>query len=240
MFRKDLGVYLSIISHARTSNVSTMEALVGPATWFVGDGEARDYKAAKASNVVEGGKLCASRNAALRAAWKEKRVCLQLSDDLTKSQVAVRDGTKNVATAARFEGVVRMVLEGMDATNAMLGGVAPTANPFYANTIRPVHTGAFVVGDAIAVAPCDFFFDEKMSLKEDYDYTLQHIMGHGVVARRDDVLLTFLHRKNAGGAVEARTEALEQSSIAHLKKKWPGFIRDNPRRPNEILLKLPR
>ncbi len=242
MIRKDLGVYLSVISHARTANIAKMEALVGPATWFVGEGEGPTYSAAGARAVVESGRLCPSRNVALKKAWKHGLPCVELSDDLTRVQLAVWSGEKKkiVAVESTFAEAVRRVLEGMERTGAKLGGVAPTANPFYANVEKPIHTSAFIVGDMIVVAPCETLFDEGMTLKEDYDYTLQHIMAHGTIARRDDVMLTFLHRKNAGGAVAARTPALEQSNIAHLKAKWPQFIADNPRRPDEILLKLPR
>lgn len=247
MIRNDLGVYLTVISHARTANIKRMHDLVGDATWFVGEDEASAYDdAARAADVrigvIESGALCRSRNAALRKAWSHGLPCVELSDDLTKVQVAMWDAAKAkiVARDALFHDALRRVLEGMEQTGAKLGGCAPTANPFYANVEKPVHPSAFIVGDMIVVQPCEVFFDETMTLKEDYDYTLQHLMTHGCVARRDDVLLTFLHRKNAGGAVEARTPELEQKNIAHLKAKWPQFIRDNPRRPDEILLKLPR
>lgn len=242
MLRKDLrGVYGAVISHARADNVERMQALVGEMTWFVGEGEGVAYRKAGASDVVEGGTLCRSRNLALKMAGTLAVPCVQLSDDLTKVQVAVRGAKKVEARDASFVEVMGRVLDGMTHTGAMLGGAAPTSNPFYANVDKPVHQGAFIVGDFIVVgAGCPLRFEEAMTLKEDYDYTLQHLMTYGTVARRDDVLMTFLHRKNAGGAVAVRTPELEQANIAFLKAKWPHFIADNPRRPNEILLKMKR
>ena len=240
MKRDDLeGVFLAVISHARVINVPKMQAIVGPATWFVGVGEGTAYLEAGAAAVIESGPLCRSRNAALDAA--QGAACIELSDDLTKVQLAVQGEKKVEGRDCTFAEVVQRVLEGMAQTGAMLGGAAPTSNPFYANVAKPVHPSAFIVGDFIVVAAgCGLRFDEKMTLKEDYDYTLQHLMQFGSVARRDDVLMSFLHRTNAGGAVEVRTAELEQENIAYLKAKWPQFIADNPRRPNEILLKLPR
>ena len=242
MIRPDLsGSYLSIISHARPSNVQKMTALVGEATWFVGVGEAPAYQAAGAAAVIESGQLCHSRNVGIDAAQAAGGACVQLSDDLTKLQVAVQGPGKLIAQTATFDECVRRILEGMAGVGARLGGAAPTANPFYANIKRPVHSGAFIVGDFIVVGKdCDLRFNEHMTLKEDYDYTLQHVMRYGVVARRDDVLATFQHRSNPGGAVAVRTAELEQENIAILRATWGGFIADNPRRPNEILLKLPR
>ena len=238
MIREDLeDCFLSVISHARPTNVPAMEALIGPATWFVGKGEAAAYQEHGAHNVVESGGLCRSRNAAIENSGM--RHCIQLSDDLRKVQVAITEGRRTVAKDIPFVAAVRLVRNGMRSIGAKLGGAAPTANPFYASVDRPVHPSAFIVGDFIIIAPSKPRFDESLALKEDYDFTLQHIARYGSVARHDAVLMSFAHRTNAGGAVEVRTDALEQECIAALREKWPLFIRNNPRRPNEILLKLP-
>jgi predicted dienelactone hydrolase len=78
-------------------------------------------------------------------------------------------------------------------------------------------------------------FDTELKLKEDYDYTAQHIALHGVVARCDFIFASFKHRTNAGGAVAYRTPEVEQESIKRLQDKWGDAIRLNPRRENEIL-----
>jgi hypothetical protein len=218
-----------------------MTEQIGDATWFVGEGEGDAYRAAGAKHVVESGGLCRSRNAAIDAAQAHGATCLQMSDDLTRIQVAVHGEKKVVAENADFWHVVSLIQKGMSQVGAKLGGAAPTNNPFYANVDKPVHPSAFIVGDFLLIERgCSLRFDETMTLKEDYDYTLQHLMRYGVVARRDDVLLTFQHRTNAGGAVAVRTPALEQENIALLKARWPQFVVDNPRRPNEVLLKMPR
>ena len=78
----------------------------------------------------------------------------------------------------------------------------------------------------------------EMTLKEDYDYTLQHIARFGGVVRSNDLLAEYKHYSNTGGAVDVRNSVNEQLNIAYLKSKWGDAIRDNPRRPNEILLSL--
>jgi hypothetical protein len=235
-------VFVGVVSHARPDNVAKMRELVGDATWFVGIGESKAYKAAGAVHVVESGPLCRSRNAIIdNAGAKAADYCVELSDDLTKVQIAVSTPKKLAAQDSDFQTVTRMVIEGMLAVGAKLGGAAPTSNPFYSNVDAPIHKSSFIVGDFIVIdTSCGLRFSEEMTLKEDYDYTMQHIYTFGCVARRDDVLMTFLHRKNKGGAVEVRTPQLEQDNIAYLKTRWPDCIVDNPRRPNEILLKLPK
>lgn len=52
------------------------------------------------------------------------------------------------------------------------------------------------------------------------------------------MLFEFQHYSNKGGAVSYRDEQEEQRNIALLKEKWGTAVRDNPKRKNEILLKI--
>lgn len=237
MRHKALGVFVSVISHRRPATVPRMQELLGcPVTWVVGDQVDEDaYLSAGASAVVQGGRLCNSRNLALDLAFMDGLPCVELSDDLKTLAFAV--DKKRVRPAA-FEEVVLSMQAGCAVTGAHLAGVAPTANPFYYNPNQPLKTAAFIVGDLIYVRPCALRFDEGLRLKEDYDYTLQHLTQFGAVARVDSVLATFAHRTNKGGAVDFRTAEREQEAIAFLRAKWPGRIKDNPRRPDEILLNI--
>lgn len=247
MERRELKAWLGIISGGRPHAVPAMRALVGDATWYVRTGEAAVYTAAGAAHVVEAGALCRARNQALIDGHGEGLPVVQLSDDMSKLERAVWSEAKgkHVAEPLEFGQAVDAMLRAMRDTGTKLAGVAPTSNPFYYTGTRPVNTRAFVVGDFIAVAPPAtldeaLWFDEGMKLKEDYDYTLQHLSRHGGVARLDWVLASFAHRTNKGGAVDYRTAELEQQAIAQLRARWGTLVADNPRRPNEILLKLPK
>lgn len=237
MLRTDLGCWAGVFSHARAKNVQAVEALLGPVTWYVGDGEGATYAAAGASAVVESGGLCPSRNRVLLDAWSAGVACLEMSDDLRKLEVGYQAADKVRARPSTLLECVQMMNAALDATGAYLAGAAPTSNPFYCNPARPVHRTAFIVGDMLLVRPCSLLFDEALRLKEDYDYTLQHLTVYGAVARCDTVLATFVHRSNGGGAVEYRTAEREQQAIAYLKAKWGDAIKDNPRRPNEVLMR---
>lgn len=209
-----------------------MRELVGNATWYV---RPTDSYPAFGRRPVSGG-LCAARNQALRDAAAAGLPCVQLSDDLTRTAV-LHEGK---ARAVKFDTIVGHVWEALDDTpGARLAGGPPTSNPFFARD--RIQTQAFIVGDFIVVEPGTVEFDERLRLKEDYDFTLQHLATYGLVCRCDWLLLTFRHRTNAGGAVTVRTPEAEQQAIALLLEKWGGDrIRDNPRRPNEILLKFAR
>jgi hypothetical protein len=226
--------FVSVISHKRSASVSSMQEKCGEATWFVGRGEGREYAAAGAACVVESGALCRSRNAALDAGFADCEYVVELSDDLGKLHFAESKDSKR---ELKCDEAVDFMLKEMKKSGARLAGMAPTANSFYFNPLKPIQTNGFIVGDMIAVRRTPLRFDEAMSLKEDYDYTLQHIKQYGVVVRLNAILATFAHRTNRGGACSYRTAALEQKMIDYLKSKWPGMVRDNPRRPNEILIR---
>lgn len=234
-----MDVYTAIVSSGRAGNVPAMnrhtDGLVGPVVWYVGAGEAADYRYCGAAHVVEGGPLCEARNRALDDAQDKGMHCLQLSDDLRRVSVA-HGNTRDQVEPITLLDAVGSLAEALFEHDAHLAGAAPTANPYFSK-LR-VHRSAFIVGDMVLVrAGCPLRWDEQLPLKEDYDYTCQHLARYGVVARADYLLADFLHRRNKGGAVAYRTSALEQQAIARLQAKWPGVIVPNPRRQDEVLLR---
>lgn len=229
--------YVAVVSSGRPANVQAMQALVGDATWYVKTtGEVGAYADQGAPSVYGSGGLCESRNMALAHAWKHGLPCVQLSDDLKKLRLACAVSGSHPLD---FEDAVDRIHSTMQRAGARLGGCAPTDNAFFFNPDRPFSTDRFIVGDFVVIEPCNLLFDEQLRLKEDYDYTLQHLQKYGKVARRNDILATFAHRSNKGGAVAYRSPVVEQESIRYLQQKWPGCLRPNPKRPNEILLTWP-
>jgi hypothetical protein len=233
-----LDVYVGILSHARPGTVNKVEAMVGEATWYVGEGEGETYKSAGARNVKETGRLIPSRNAILNDAFEIGVPAVQFNDDVTSlKRVTFLEGKKR-GVHISFEESVQMMLSALEQTGVKLAGIAPTANPLNWDPRKPVNTRNFIIADFTVCLPTELRYDINMAIKEDYDYTLQHIHKYGGVARCNEVLSDFKH-KSAGGVTDVRTAALEQAMIRYLKNKWGSVIKDNPRRPNEILLKIP-
>lgn len=213
-----------------------MTRLIGPATWYVPARQVEHYQAAGATSVLPGGRLVDARNAALDHAHGEALSCLQVSDDLRKMERVTSAGS--VAPATILD-VIGRLLDALAQSGAKLAGVAPTANRFYAPKAPVIKMRHFCVGDCLLVGPSDLRFDPVFSLKEDYDFTCQHLAHYGVVARCDDLLLTFLHGTNPGGAVSVRSGSSEDIAIARLMEKWPGAIFLHPRRQHEVVLRWP-
>lgn len=227
-------VAVSVISAGRPAAVARMTEMAEgmPLRWYVPGHEVGEYRLAGAEAVVATSGLCQARNAALddaRPAW-----CVQLSDDLRRLNVVTPLGQRPIRLVQAISALVSLARR----HDARLAGAAPTDNPYF--THRRVSLDKFIVGDLMAVAgDAEPRFDTALLLKEDYDFTLQHLARYGTVLRWEHLLASFDHKTNRGGAVAYRTHSLEQTAIGRLKAKWPGCIMDNPRRPDEVLLRWP-
>lgn len=198
------------------------------------------YLAAHPTSLVipqEGVGVAAARNTALDAFPGSD--LLMLDDD--------------VAEIGMFQGGKLVPRAGRDLVNLVIGlftearrrhlpyfGVAPTTNAFFSRG-SATSTNLFVNGSCTGyLAGILPRFDPRFRLKEDYDYTLQCWRRYGGALRFNRVYAKARHRDNPGGACAYRTAALEDEMIALLKAKWGSLVRDNPRRPHEVLLALPK
>jgi len=218
-------------------------------TWYVDAESFEDYKKLGLKCKV-GGKLCPARNMILNDAKKLGKVAVEISDDIgrwlyynvskqnysgetdfTKRNTDLVGVPKHVVSplaAAQF------ILAKMrsDPDKPRLGGVFPTQNAAMALGTVEFGKQHFILGDFFVaeLSPCRF--DESLTLKEDYDYTCQHIKTHGSVLRCQRLFLQVKHATNAGGAVAARDANgdKERKNIAILQQKWPGVFRINTKR----------
>ena len=220
-----------VISAGRYNNLPFSDAQKRQYIFCVKDGEKKLYQDCGCKDVYETGKLIPSRNFALDHAFKKNQICIQLSDDIKEVK------TNPSGESVDLESVVEeIVAKFKKTTGVYLLGIPPTDNPFFAKAI--VSKNTFCIGDLFFSKPNTLRFDEKLTLKEDYDYTLQHCKEYGIVLRYQKYLFTFAHYKNQGGVVSYRNDEEEQKNIRHLKIKWGLAIKDNPKRKNEILLKI--
>ena len=194
-------------------------------------GEKHLYEQNGCVNVFETGNLMQSRNFALEHAYKNKLICVQLSDDIKKVVVNKNFGEP---VNVKLDFAINDIIEKFNKVKGIkLLGIPPTDNFFFAKSIISKNT--FCIGDMLFVKPTELRFDEQLTLKEDYDYTLQHKERFGCV-RYQKYLFTFQHYTNDGGAVDVRNDAEEQKNIRILKSKWGDKVRLNPKRKNEILI----
>jgi len=120
-----------------------------------------------------------------------------------------------------------------------LAGVYPLGNTGLAFKCKPLGYTSFILGDFFCSDSSPCRFDERMSLKEDYDLTCSHLQCHGLVLRLNRLVIQAKHETNAGGACAARDAdgVKERYNIGILREKWPGAFIDNPRRKNQVFLR---
>lgn len=230
---------INVISHKRPQNVqrSYYNEIINDITYYVGKDEKQIYLEHGAKHVVESGGLIESRNAALQDTWNTGYdCCIMVEDDLKSLSLAF--SKKKKMPIDLVSAIELLVFALKEYPEYYLAGVAPTPNLFYFNPEKIISTRNFIVGSLIAIKKTDLFFDSSLTLKEDYDYTLQHIKKYGGVVRCNNIIAHFEHYANKGGVVGYRNSEREQENINKLKTKWGSNVKDNPRRPNEILLKV--
>jgi hypothetical protein len=173
-----------------------------------------------------------SRNAALDMAFNENKICVQLSDDLKKVTTNKNFSIKKQVDLDFAISELVNIFNKVDGVYLM--GIPPTSNDFFAKSLISKNT--FCIGDMLFIKPNDLRFDTLLTLKEDYDYTLQHLAKYKNCFRYQKYLFEFEHYKNKGGAVDYRTEQEEQKNIKILFAKWKNKIKLNSKRKNEILI----
>jgi len=219
-------------------------------TWYVDKESLEGYKKL-GLNAKVGGKLTPSRNMALNDAKKSKKICVQVSDDIskwifvdcekqdfrgekdfTKANAAIKGARRHIISPLA---AAQLILAKMrsDPDKPHLGGVFPTANAAMTLGLDEIGKQHFILGDffvAEASSPCRF--DNKITLKEDYDYTCTHLKQHGCVLRLNRMFLSVKHSKNEGGAVATRDKKglKEKANIKILESKWPGVFKLNKNR----------
>jgi len=221
-----------VISAGRYNNLNLTCDQKNRYIFCVRNEEKHLYEKHGCKNVFETGKLIESRNKALEMAFAKNEICVQLSDDLKRVYLNKNFGEKkevNIDFAIKELVSVFNKIE-----NVYLMGVPPTSNDFFAKS--KISKNTFCIGDMLFVKPTELRFDTQLTLKEDYDYTLQHLDKYGSCFRYQKYLFEFEHYKNKGGAVDYRNEAEEQKNIFILRAKWGDKIRMNSKRKNEILI----
>uniref|UniRef100_A0A6U6I0K2 Uncharacterized protein n=1 Tax=Zooxanthella nutricula TaxID=1333877 RepID=A0A6U6I0K2_9DINO len=227
-------------------------------TWYVDAGSLAAYKSLGLRAKV-GGKLTPARNMALDDAQRANKICVQCSDDLSQWQYRVgeqaqdrsMDGLNAAHRQARSFDIspvaaARFILAKMRSAPGdrppKLGGayiLGDCSRTWGGEAFSRAH---FILGDFfVADVGSSLRFDERLTLKEDYDFVAQHIQEHGSVMRCNRLTFSAKHYSNAGGAVDNRDDAgvKEQANMAILFEKWPRAIFPHNTRKNEVMLRWP-
>lgn len=225
------------ISHRRPENVQNVFESSGTkdVLFIVNDQkDVEDYKKNGAEQIEIGGSLVLNRNKALELCFKRNLICVQIDDDLKSITLNDFTGKRTGVSGFTVKQVVDELIEDFKKEPYAYAGFAPVANPFF--VMKEKDYNKLITAPITFTKPNNVRYDNNLKLKEDYDYTLQHIQVNGGCVRYGKYLFDFHRYKNKGGAQAYRTNEQELASVNYLKEKWGNCILDNTKRKNEIFL----
>ena len=238
MINKELGTYIGVVSYKRPHNVKKLHEVLGTdqVTWYVRPEEEKLYQDQGAiTKSVVYKTLGDKRNKVLQDGKNQDTIFMD--DDIDRFRYAI---DKKRELPATFKSVVEEMKYRLNETpNVKLCGVNSIARPFFFDPLRPISLTNFCVGTICLVKKgSTILHDIQFKMKEDYDFTLQHIKQYGSALRLNYVMVLAGHWNNKGGQTEIRTDKLMDKDIKKLQAKWGRSIRLNPKRPHEILLSV--
>lgn len=171
---------------------------------------------------------------------------LVFMDDDVRSLIEFDGGSKRHEQPLRsLTTVINKGFAECDKANARLWGVYPVPNGFFMKDTVTTDL-RFIIGSFWGcLNPSSDLKLKFGSEKEDYQRTLQFWEADGVVVRLNFVAPKTAYYKEPGGmqddGMEARV-AKQKAAVAAMIKRWPQYIKMNPRRKSgypEILLMKP-
>lgn len=220
-------VWVGIPSNRRSRNVETAEALLGPVTWYTHEGQRDAYCDAGATACCECGPWPSNRNAILDEAHVRGLIAVMVDDDVNGFALA----SHRRLTPASFEEAVGVMVERLAAEpGAYLAGVSPYRHARPTTPGWPVARTSVIWGSVMVVKPSGLRFDERIVLREDMDFTCQHLERFGEVMRCDDVIARIGPRSPEGGnplgagCTPHRTPEISLAVNRLLVEKWGSVI----------------
>lgn len=119
-------------------------------------------------------------------------------------------------------------------------GFALAADYKFYREYTPFSTQGVIGANIIGIIKNDIRFDERLKVKEDYDYAMQHIAKYGGALRCMKYGIDVIHLTNEGGCVAYRTKDVEMNAYNVLVKKWGRKIVKLQNNKNFLKMKSPR
>lgn len=121
-----------------------------------------------------------------------------------------------------------------------LWGFQVSYDPKFYREYSPFSLTSVVVGNLMGIIEDGQRFDERLPLKEDYDFSLQSLYRHRRVLRCNKYAWGVQHHDTPGGCKTYRSFQAEREAIRILQRKWgPQIVRVHPKKPYEIRVKVP-
>lgn len=242
---------VAVPSKGRAGAVSSIKLLGsagGLARLFVPEDEADEYRSGNGVPVegvplaVKG--ITATRNFILEWCEKQGETELVMVDDDGVGWGYFEDGIKTPGLpypdAWKLDLLTNCFGMAREAGTNLFGFSVSFDKRFY-REYSPFSLVCVVVGNLMGIVIGDGQrFDERLKLKEDYDFSLQSLRRYRRVLRSNKHYWHVEHHDTPGGCRSYRTFAAEKESIDLLQRKWgKGIVRRNSRKDWEIMVHCP-
>lgn len=214
-------------SYKRPGNVAT-RAIFPDSVLCVHEFEAEQYKEMSGGSIAVipddlRGNMAKVRNWMLRYGFEQDDEVIMCDDDI-KSFDTMFDCT----TTRMSEEYVREMLQNGFRMARELGtrlwGINVQNDPRFYNTWKPIGLTLPVLGTFCGHIKHSIYYDERLSLNEDYDFFLQVLRKYRKVLRLDMFAYQADHLKKKGGCGAYRTMAEERAQAEIMIKKWGDKI----------------
>tara|TARA_R100000655_G_scaffold102925_1_gene149022 strand:+ start:1255 stop:1971 length:717 start_codon:yes stop_codon:yes gene_type:complete len=119
-------------------------------------------------------------------------------------------------------------------------GFALAADYKFYREFNPFSTQSVIGANILGIIKNPLRFDERLVVKEDYDYSMQHIAEYGGVLRLNKYGIDVIHLTNEGGCVSYRTKEVEMDAYNVLLKKWGNKVVKLQPNKNFVKMRSPR
>ena len=140
----------------------------------------------------------------------------------------------------RIDNILNTMFLMTDEIGYKVWGLAMASDYQFYRPFAPFSTQGVVGANIIGIIDNPLRFDERLRVKEDYDYSMQHIYKYGGVLRTHKYGIDVIHLTNEGGCVGYRTKEVELQAYDTLLKKYGSSVVKFQDNKNFVKMKSPR
>jgi len=165
---------------------------------------------------------------------------IQVDDDAKSFHTYEKGKLKTFIDPDRIHNILDNQFHLCDGWGLKVWGLSLAADYKFYREFAPFSTQSVIGANIIGIIKNPLRFDERLKVKEDYDYSMQHIAEYGGALRCMKYGIDVVHLTNAGGCVAYRTKEVELDAYDVLLRKWGNKIVKMQNNKNFVKMKSPR
>jgi hypothetical protein len=165
---------------------------------------------------------------------------IQVDDDALSFHCFEKGKLKKFIDVEKINNILKNQFTVCDEWGLKVWGFALAADYKFYREYTPFSTQGVIGANIIGIIDNPLRFDSRLKVKEDYDYSMQHIAKYGGALRSMKYGIDVIHLTNEGGCVSYRTKDVEMNAYEILKAKWGNKVVKLQNNKNFLTMKSPR